>query len=461
MNKIIHQRIASIEKLQDPSHVRPAILGLSRIILQHACISLGEWIANLLKENPNKLTRCPNFEPNEFISPADGSLINLLSQLFVVAENLGWKSAGKNYWLQITLEKEVKEIVGTTKANTETVLNSFIRERNNGAEGHGLAGGYNSEADIKIIKMLHESVKDILPTLDKDGETLLIPKIGDVKQKSLKTLKLFDGNPICYRKLKKISAGKLLVDAQILRGTLSKSEVKYEVENILLSLPKQQSSGYFIFETTWDESWSPFSYIPDRLAAKHEFTGRNKELSELEEWINDTDSRKCMIYGDGGVGKTTLALEFIHRFLEGKINSKYRPTLITFYTAKKTRWGINGLEHISAQNVGVSDVALEIARMLTNETLDRSWFEKTPLEAIQKLGGLQNEMKISRDEHLIILDNTETMAKNDSDIQALAKQINELSRRVGRVILTSRRREQIEAFPIQTENWTEELGADF
>lgn len=71
------------------------------------------------------------------------------------------------------------------------------------------------------------------------------------------------------------------------------------------------------------------------------------------------------------------------------------------------------------------------------------------------------DMGVNRDSHLIVLDNTETMAKNDADVQALASQINELSRRVGRVILTSRRREHIEALPIQTENWNDDEGSEF
>jgi len=168
-----------------------------------------------------------------------------------------------------------------------------------------------------------------------------------------------------------------------------------------------------------------------------------------------------MVWGDGGVGKTTLVVEFLHRMLEGSLSVKWRPELITFYTAKKTRWGIQGLEQISAQDIGVADVALDTARMLTSPNLDRSWFEKSPREVIQKLSTLLAEIKVPRDSHLIVLDNTETMARSDADIQALAAQINELSRRIGRVILTSRRREQIEALPIQTENWSEAEGAEF
>ncbi len=53
------------------------------------------------------------------------------------------------------------------------------------------------------------------------------------------------------------------------------------------------------------------------------------------------------------------------------------------------------------------------------------------------------------------------MTKSEADVAMLAAQINELSKHVGRVILTSRRREQIEAKPVQMESWSEEEGSDF
>ena len=109
----------------------------------------------------------------------------------------------------------------------------------------------------------------------------------------------------------------------------------------------------------------------------------------------------------------------------------------------------------------MADVAVEIARLNSTKPLDRSWYDKAPKEVIQKLAGLQAQMRVKRDDHLIILDNTETMAKNDADIRALGSQVNELSKHVGRVILTSRRREQIEACPIQTESWSSEEGMEF
>jgi tetratricopeptide (TPR) repeat protein len=424
-------------------------------------VSLGEWIADTLREQPDKLSRCTNIDLSEFSAPADGALTSLLSQLLVAAENIGWSSVGRQYWEQIVLPTELKSLVGASKANIETVLSAFVKARNNGVEGHGLPGEYDAEADIAFIRAVVSGVAPFLPIAEKDGVTLTLPKLGDKPPRSLRTLRLFDGDPICYRKIKRVSAGRVQVDAQIQRTPLTREDVSFESENVLFELPRRSSLEYQVIDTSWSENWNPFAHVPDRLASSDVFTGRGTELDALADWADDPDSRKCMVYGDGGIGKTTLVVEFLHRLLEGHSGVKWRPELITFYTAKKTRWGLQGLEHISAQDVGVADVAVEVARMLSTPALDRSWFDRGSLEVVQKLAGLQQELKISRDSHLIILDNTETMAKSDSDIQALARQINELSRRVGRVILTSRRREAIEALPIQTESWSEEEGGEF
>lgn len=461
MQKILEARIRGAEQLKDPAHVRIAVLGIFRITMQHVCVALGESIVGVLREHPSRLSSYTSVDISAFSQPADGALVSLLSQLLVAAENIGWRAVGRSYWEQVELSDELRQLTGTSRANTETVLSAFVRSRNDGAEGHGLPGGYSPKIDIAVLRALLRAIGTVLPVATKDADKLLLPTYGDREPEELVTLRLSDGNPICYRKLRRTSAGRVQVDAQIQRTLLTRGVLSYEVQNVLLDLPRAATPEYSIAEPTWTDSWKPFIHIPDRLASTEVFTGRAKEMSALAEWIDDPDSRKCMVWGDGGVGKTTLVVEFLHRLLEGTAGAEWRPELITFYTAKKTRWGLQGLEQISAQDIGVADVALDVARMLTSPNLDRSWFEKSPRDVIQKLATLLNEMKITRDSHLIVLDNTETMARNDADIQALAAQINELSKRVGRVILTSRRREQIEALPIQTENWTDVEGAEF
>lgn len=461
MQAFLEARARGAEQLKSPENVRAAVLGVMRITLQHACVVLGEWIANTLRADPSKLQKFTGVDLTDFVAPSDGELIGLLSELLVAVENIGWKSAGRQYWETIPLSEPLKRLVGKSKANVETILLAFVRERNDGVEGHGLPGGYDPEADVAVIRSLITRAAPFLPVIADNGETLLIPPLGGREGTPLKTLKLYGGDPVCYRRLNATSAGKIKVEAQISRALLKREPVIFEVPNLLLELPARSSPEYSIAEPSWAPEWRPFVLIPDRLATIQEFTGRMTELASLEEWADDMDSRRCMVHGDGGMGKTTLVIEFLHRLLEGETDVKWRPELITFYTAKKTRWGLQGLEHISAQDVGVADVAVEIARLHSTKPLDRSWYDKAPKEVIQKLAGIQTQMRLRRDDHLIILDNTETMARNDADIRALGSQINELSKHVGRVILTSRRREQIEAFPIQTESWSPEEGIDF
>ncbi len=461
MQKMLEARLKNAEQLKDPAHVRLAVLAIFRIAMQHACVTLGEWVVRSIKEDSSRISLLTPVDLDSFRHPADGTLVTLLSQLVVAAESVGWKSVGRHYWAKADLSEELQPFVGSARANVESVLHMFVRSRNDGAEGHGIPGEWTPKVDLEVGRLMVRGVANFLPIIVKGEDSLYLPIQGDREPSALSTLRLEGGNPICYRELRRASAGRLQVEAQVQTTLLTRKKTVYEVENVLLEMPRPVVPEYQISEPTWSDSWRPFVRIPDRLASEDVFTGRGSEIKALCEWADDPDSRKCMIWGDGGVGKTTMVIEFLHRWLEGKTNIQWKPEIITLYTAKKTRWGLSGLEQISVQEIGVADVALDVARMLTKPRLDRSWFGKDPKEVIQKLATVQSELKITRDNHLIILDNTETMANNEADVQALAAQINELSRRVGRVILTSRRREVIEALPVQTENWSDDEGAEF
>lgn len=108
-----------------------------------------------------------------------------------------------------------------------------------------------------------------------------------------------------------------------------------------------------------DTKASVFHNIPVRQT--NTFEGRSKELKLLHDWIDDEDSRFCLVYGDGGFGKTTLALEFLNKLLEGDVEVKGKfPSLISYYTAKMTRWTSDGLVHFK----GVSDAMEDSIREL-------------------------------------------------------------------------------------------------
>lgn len=460
MKKILENQIASISLLDNSSDCRLAVLGLYRIIMQHACISLLEWLINESSRRSDRVFSQSDLELSDFSSATDGTFINILSQLLLMAENLGWASVGRKYWEPIATPPHLLPLVRTKKARIETILSQFVRARNEGGEGHGLLGGYDKKGDIELLRTLLEKTSPLIPHADLATDKLYLPASTNNSPVEMETLVLRAGCPLVYRKLTKTNNGKLLVEAQVLISSTEKELYKYETQSRLLELSGKRDLEYAIYETSWCNDWSPLAFIPNRLSAKDEFTGRQEELKQLAEWADNPDYRMCMVWGDGGMGKTTLVVEFIHRILE-KSTIEWKPELITFYTAKKTRWGISGLEYITTQELGVADAAVSIARMLSSEPLDRSWYEKDSRGTIEKLATLQASWGVSRDSHLIVLDNTETMAENEEDLKALVSQIKYLAQKVGRVIITSRRRESIPADLVQTQSWSDDEGAEY
>src|SRR5690606_25349393 len=104
-----------------------------------------------LRDNPSKISSYTAVDISLFSKPADGSLVSLLSQLLVAAENLNWRSVGRQYWEQTELSTELRQLTGTTRANLETILTAFVRTRNDGVEGHGLPGGYSPRTDVAVV----------------------------------------------------------------------------------------------------------------------------------------------------------------------------------------------------------------------------------------------------------------------------------------------------------------------
>lgn len=435
-----------------------AYVALIRIMLQHSCILLAERIVAQRRLTTKKL-EWQSLPIPSLRAPADGTLLAALCEMLVIAENEGAAGVSAPMLRPTTTERICWRLLDAGESHTgERLLGSFIDSRNDGIEGHGLMGVHDLDAEGDAVAFLIDALGGILPKISDAGDEMTM-FLDDGRTEPLTTLRVFSGNLVCYRSIKRSSADKCIVRAQVERGLFNREDVSYEISDPFLEVRSSDQRAYEIIKTEIKE-WSPLSLFPDRITK--EFTGRERELDDLRDWWNDSESRACMIFGDGGMGKTTLAVEFVHRMLEGRIATEYRPEIITFYTAKKTRWGLNGLELIRVGDVGVADVATLIPRALDGRPLDRSWFARDADTLIQKLAGyLNTEWGVSRNEHLLVLDNTETMASNPEEVRALARQIRELSRRVGRVLLTSRRREALEANQVEIKPLTEEESVEF
>jgi tetratricopeptide (TPR) repeat protein len=437
---------------------RAATTALFRILLQHVCLVLAEVILEKRRRAAVRRDETP-LPISSLRMPADGTLVAAALDMLVTAENEHLTGYSRPIWKDSTEDRPCWALLGPSeRKNAERLMQALVSMRNDGVEGHGIAGENDGAAEADAVLHLIEAFTPLLPTIDSTGSSFTLP-LPNGEAYAVQLLKPVQGNLICYRNIKRSTAGKCVVKAQVERGWFRRDEVSYEAPDLFESGVNGEINRYEVISTA-REDWSPLALVPDRLTDN--FTGRERELEELREWLDDTESRACMLYGDGGIGKTTLAIEFVQRLLEGRITSSYRPELITFYTAKKTRWGINGLEVIRLNEVGIADVATFIPRALEGGRLDRAWYSKPSEELIQMVAGyLAETWGANRNSHLLILDNTETMASNADEVKILAKHIRELSRRVGRVLLTSRRREAIEAQQIEIKPLDEEESLAF
>lgn len=186
------------------------------------------------------------------------------------------------------------------------------------------------------------------------------------------------------------------------------------------------------------------------------FVGRKKEQEKLREWLKDiADSRTCLVFGDGGFGKTTLVLEFFNNLLENGIEDDCPvPPVIGFYTAKKTKWTEEGLVHFK----GISDAMEDSVRELIycfDPVLGKEWYKSEGRALIERVATRFADEGFSRDDVLLIIDNTETLATSTTDAEILADFIARVAKRIGRVIITSRRRELLAAEPVPVSQLSE------
>ncbi|MHB2053996.1 AAA family ATPase [Pantoea dispersa] len=193
--------------------------------------------------------------------------------------------------------------------------------------------------------------------------------------------------------------------------------------------------------------------IPKRQTSH--FVGRQPEIEILKEWMCDFDHRSCIIYGDGGFGKTTFLLEFFNSLFDGEILLNIKlPFIISYHTAKMTRWGSEGLIYYKGVSSFVEDALREVLYAI-EERLDKSWFETSGRSLVSKLENELSKQGMSRDDVLIIIDNAETLAATKDEINDLGLFLELISKKIGRLIITSRRKEFLGAKPIPISSLTE------
>ncbi len=444
MKKYFDKTFLEIFQCESEVECRVRIIVCVRLILQQVDYGLLEWIS---RKNPKI-----EFQPNQAIlnslrAPADGSLVDALEGLLVSAEQMGWAGAARILTAS-TENRPAEEICGNQPRNLLGLLRSIVSMRNSGAEGHGLVGGYLREAELDSLKFIIESLSKVIPVLGSDLTTAVIGP--DRAKVELGFIRGWSGVPALIRRIKPLASDRVRAFCQIANTEISREEFSYEAVNPFGGVTGAVMPSVVI----WNNSWEPFVYLPDRMTDS--FTGRVGQLSELQEWVNDEGSRACLIHGDGGYGKTTLALEFLHRMLDEDLEVEWRPQIILFYTAKRWQWGISGLEPIAAGQPHLLELLAHINVLLFGQypSVDFYKFDVSQA-AINIQSRIKSELKLEKNEILIVIDNAETLIESEEERVVLGKELKEISRRVGRVLLTSRRWEHIEAAPIPVDVLTE------
>ena len=217
-------------------------------------------------------------------------------------------------------------------------------------------------------------------------------------------------------------------------------------DNIFINKTDKKSRSYELEEVV-TKNGEELIYHNLPIRQTDIFEGRVEEINKIKEWLSEGDARLCLIYGDGGYGKTTLVLEALNQLKEGNLDlNRKLPFVICFYSAKKTKWTENGLIYLRSAEPIIDECIRELAR--SQKTISKEWFTTSGTALIDKVKGLLVENKLSRDDVLLIIDNTETLATSMAESRALAESLNKISKLLARVIVTSRRREEIAAEPI-------------
>jgi tetratricopeptide (TPR) repeat protein/GTPase SAR1 family protein len=380
---------------------------------------------------------------SRFCKPVDGLPLQIIDQLTPTlrANNKGFLTG----WFELT--RSIKNPISTQ-------LIEWVVFRNK-RPGHGVLDESTtktwSQKTEQLIKDCLIVFDAIIPIIDQDGNAKISKDFSNLKIKTPVTYQnhAFVIIDVLPKKGVWKLKGQMLSNENATEFTINLSD-----GNIFSNRGIRPTGKYdltdFVYKNT---DCSLFHNIPVRQTDT--FEGRSTEINKLTEWLDD-EERCCLVFGDGGYGKTTLVLEFLNSLMESQLNfSKKPPEVICYYTAKKTRWSENGLIHFASINPAMDECVRELMRCF-EPVLPKEWYTIDGKRIIDKAIGVLKSNGYSRDDILLVIDNTETLAISSDEVKELGDFFTKVGKLVGRLIITSRRREFIAATPIQVEGLLEE-----
>lgn len=422
------------------------LLSVFRYIIQTAAYTAFELIPEIADIPDGYETQA-----KRLLQPSDGDFVSSLD-LCIPALKRAWPNIAHGWF----------DHRGTQHPETGNLLCLDIISKRNDRIAHGVFDQHTLLEELESLgprlSSLVEILTDLLPSFEekKTVATINTP----LKQVVIQTVVRHGDELVLLRKLEYRGSiwrikGQALNYNKSTAVFVEVSENNHLVRSLVVDPSRLTSKEVSIN----DESWRVSLMLP--LRQTEVFEGRRNEIDALLEWWKDEDSRACLVFGEGGIGKTTLVLEFLNEILENPpAELGWRPALIFFYSAKLTRWGSAGLEHIgSGMSENVNEAIRTLVSILENR-LEREWYSEDTKALISRASTLFKSAGLSRDSILIVLDNTETLARNSLEEHNLGKSLREVSTKLGKLIVTSRRREGLEATPVPVPSMSDEVGAE-
>lgn len=446
MKNDIKLELSAASFIEDQGLQYAYLISIFRYILQISAYSAIEATMTI--------TSCPeqlNDLSRKMLQPSDGDFISVLDTCIPALRTV-WPSCAQGWFDFRNTE---------WKKSGQTIAIDIVSSRNDRI-GHGVFDQNTlndglSKLPTQLSDLL-DILSDLVPNFSDEVETGKAILNTPLRSVPVEAVRKKDNQFILVRRIE--NRGSIWrIRGQIL-SHVNSSPVVIEISETCQLLSELRSTGNQLCARNIQigkDVWRTSALLP--LRQTQTFEGRAPEINSLMEWWSDSDSRACLIYGEGGIGKTTLTLEFLNDFLDmPPLTVEWRPELIFYYSAKLTRWGVSGLEQISGISANINEALRGLVRIL-EPRLSAEWHTEDSRSLISKTATLFGQAGLTRDSILIVLDNTETLARNVADEAGLNKILREISTKLGKLIVTSRRRETFEAAHIQVLPMPEDTGA--
>jgi tetratricopeptide (TPR) repeat protein len=430
MKKLYLMELEKVKTLQNNSDKLFHLNNIIRSLQQTISLSLLQIVTDILDSYGNEITDFID----RFQKPSDGLPREIIEKTLPLLNSVQTTSHFSCWY-------DNKDGVGLSRRMLE-----WLEFRN-----HSFSHGSISKEDIDLWSEKQMTlVEDLI-----NGMSILLPELHDGiflinifnERVSVKFPLLIDGKCIIIGSVTD-KKGLLKLKLQTLDWD-KKQELIIDIpeENILNNSNHSPSPRFNWAEQIFGGESNSFCHnIPKRQTSN--FVGREPEIELLKDWMSDFDHRACIIYGDGGFGKTTLILEFFNSVFEGDISLNIKlPFVISYHTAKMTRWGSDGLIYYKGVSTLIEDALREVLYVI-EEKLEKKWFEAIGRSLVNKIEGELSKQGITRNDVLIIIDNAETLASTKDEINEVGAFLELVAKKIGRLIITSRRKEFLAAKPI-------------